>query len=195
MSAIAPRDIRLETENYIVRTLAPGDATEAWGKWLMDPVAQRMLNTSPTTMSVADLRNYIARFDRRLSHILGIYEKTNGRLIGIRAVYIAPAQSEFLVNVLIGETDARNKGARGETRTVMYKYFFEDMDLKTARCTVLDSNAPVLKVMWDNGWIKERTEFKPAAAGQGTIPLHHFLLPRDVWRAKEKDKASGAGSQ
>lgn len=185
---VAPRDIRLETPRYVVRTLELTDATETWRDWLTDPLAARNLNAKPERLSDEALRKYITSFNRATSHLLGVFEKESERLIGVRAVYIDSQRSEFLVNVIIGETDARNKGARTETRTVMYRYFFEEMNLQTARCSVVESNTAVFKVMDDNGWIPEGTSRKPNAAGEGHVVLHHFRLPREVWRAKERER-------
>jgi RimJ/RimL family protein N-acetyltransferase len=183
---LTPRTIALETPHYTVRTLEPDDASESWRDWLADPDTARQLNAQPARLSLQAVRDYIASFDRTTAHLLGIFEKEGGRLIGIRAVYINQPRREFLVNVLIGERDARNKGARSETRAAMYRYFFEDLDLETARCTVLSTNAPILKVMARNGWIHERTEQRPSPQ-HGTIELLHFRLPRDVWRLEPGD--------
>ncbi len=183
------RVITLETPDYIVRTLEPGDPTEPWRAWLTDPQTARNLNARPTEMSEEIVSRYIASFNRTTSHLLGIFEKQTGKLIGIRAIYINLGRREFLVNVLIGESEARNKGARTQTRTVMYRYFFEDMNLETARCTAVADNAQILKVLEQNGWIRERTEKKTEASGDGFIQLHHFRLPRNVWRRKEAERA------
>lgn len=186
---LAPRLIRLETPRYIVRTLDPADATEAWGNWLTDPATARNLNARPERMSAGAIRTYIENFDRMSAHLLGIFEKETEQLIGIRALYIDWKHREFLVNVLVGESEARNKGARGETSTVMYRYFFEDMGLEAARCSVVSTNATILNVMARNGWNQIHKDRKPAADGQGFVDLHHFRLTRDVWRRKETDRA------
>lgn len=183
------RIIALETPDYIVRTLEAGDATEPWRAWLTDPQTARNLNARPAEMSEETVSRYVASFNRTTSHLLGIFEKKTGKLIGIRAVYVDLGRREFLVNVLIGESEARNKGARTQTRTVMYRYFFEDMGLETARCTAVADNAQILKVLEQNGWIRERTEKKTAASGDGFIQLHHFRLPRSIWRRKEAERA------
>jgi RimJ/RimL family protein N-acetyltransferase len=183
---LAPRTIRLETANYLLRTLEPADAAESWRDWLADPDTARQLNAQPARLTLEALRNYIASFNRATAHLLGVFEKDGGRLIGIRAIYINEPRREFLVNVLIGERDARNKGARSETRAAIYRYFFDEMDLETARCTVLATNAPILRVMARGGWIHERTEQRPSPE-QGTIELLHFRLPREVWRQNPGD--------
>lgn len=185
---LAPRTIKLETPHFVVRTLETADIDPRWQEWLKDPATARNLNARPETMTEQQLQTYVQNFNRTTAHLLGIFEKDTGRLIGVRAIYIDPKRSEFLVNVLVGEKEDRNKGARKESRDVMYRYFFKEMDLQSARCAVVSTNAPVLKVMDDNGWIHEHTEHKTAADGQGFIELRHFRLTREVWQQREDEK-------
>jgi len=177
-----PFTIRLETPDYIVRTIEPDDNFGDWGEWLTDPMATRNLNARPSRLSEEELRAYIARFDRQTSHLLGIFAKDVGRLVGIRAVYIDVKSKEFLVNVLVGAADARNKGARSQSRTVVYRYFFEEAGLETARASVLAANEAVRPSMEKRGWVHEHTDYKPAASGEGFVELHHFRLSRERWR-------------
>ena len=190
--ALGPRTIRLETPHYVVRTIEPSDANESWQHWMEDPAAARNLNALPNERTADQIRDYIQRFDRITAHLLGIFDRmgpTEGRLVGIRAIYVDPKSREFIVNVLIGEADARNKGARTESRDVMYRYFFETMGLACATCSVMATNAAVLKVMDDNGWILSGRAQKPAASGSGFVELRQFRLPREVWAQKEAEKA------
>jgi hypothetical protein len=178
-----PRTIAFETANYLLRTLEPGDAGAGWREWLTNPDAARNLNVRAEPMTEETVRNYIASFDRKRNHLLGIFEKETGRLIGIRAVYIDFKRRDFVMNVLIGESDARHKGARSETRTEIYRFFFEEMDLESCRGTVVEGNADVFRLLKRNGWLFERIEERPAANG-GTVRIHHYRLPREVWREK-----------
>ena len=189
---LEPRTISLETPNFLVRTMELDDIGPGWQDWLKDPVTARNLNARPESLSEETLRNYVRSFDRAKAHLLGIFEKEWGRLIGLRAIYVNPETGEFLVNVLIGESDARNKGARSQSREVMYRYFFEEMDLKSAVCTVVSTNETTLKVMDRNGWVHEGSTRKPAADGQGFVELLTFRLTREEWRRKEADKTSAA---
>jgi hypothetical protein len=191
----APRAIALETPDYIVRSLEIGDASDAWRDWLADPETARMLNAQPAQMNVDTVRNYIASFDRVRAHLLGIFEKATGRLIGIRAVYVNRQRGEFLVNVLIGDRAARKKGARAQSRAAVYRCFFEDLDLATARATVVAENAVVLAGMSKRGWIPDGIDLKTDAAGRGNIEIRKFHLPRDVWRRVAAASAADSHSQ
>ena len=192
---LTPRTIVLDTPHYIARTLESADITPAWQDWLRDPTAASNLNAKPATATREQLRDYVQSFNRTTSHLLGIFEKETGRLIGIRAIYLNPEHNEFLVNVLVGETEARNKGARSETGDAMYRYFFEEMGLGSARCSVLSTNEPILKVMRSDGWLHEHTSHKPAANGQVLVELRHFRLTREVWRRKEAEKKAAIVAQ
>lgn len=191
----SPHAITLETPDYVVRTLEIGDASETWRDWLADPDTARVLNARPTHMNVETVRNYIASFDRVRAHLLGIFEKTSGRLIGIRAVYVNRPSGEFLVNVLIGDREARKKGARTQSRAAVYRYFFENLDLPTARATVLAENTTVLAGMGKRGWIADGADLKAQATGPGNVEVRKFHLPRDVWRRLAAVQVSDSHSQ
>ena len=77
---------------------------------------------------------------------------------------------------------------------VVYRYFFEELDMQTARASAVSTNEAIIRVMSHNGWIHEHTERKPAASGQGTVELHHYRLPRDVWRQKELERTQAETS-
>jgi RimJ/RimL family protein N-acetyltransferase len=177
-----PRKVRLETPNYILRTLEPDDASDAWSNWLQDDQTVRMLNARPELLTAQAMRDYVSRADHITSHVLGIFEKETGQLVGIRAIYVDLERREFQVNVLVGETQARNKGARTETRNVLYQHFFEDRDLLAARCTILAHNEQVLRLMDRGGWVHEHTDFKPSVNGGPAVELRHFRMSRESWR-------------
>jgi RimJ/RimL family protein N-acetyltransferase len=184
-----PRAVRVETANYIIRSVEPADVSEGWCEWMMDARATVMLNTTPRRMTQDDIRAYIARFDRKTSHLLGIFEKATGKIIGMRVVYIEPVKREYVVNMLIGEPDARGKGARKETRFAMHNFMFEELDLNAACCTVVGENAEMIAVLAANGWQYEETHTKPRANGIGFVDIRHYRLTREAWRTTQAARA------
>lgn len=174
--------IRLDTPDYIVRTIDLTDDLGDWAEWLTDTDTARSLNARADRLSKDALEAYIASFDGETSYLFGIFEKQTGRLVGVRAIYIDALQKAFYVNVLIGERDARDKGARTQSRHVVYQYFFETRGLEVAYANVVATNEAVLAGMAKRGWLLERTSRKADANGAGAVELHHFRLPRDRWR-------------
>jgi RimJ/RimL family protein N-acetyltransferase len=181
-----PRRIHVEMPNYIIRTVERADATGRWCNWLLDPAAIQQLNTKPKLLSLPELEAYIARFDGVSSHLIGIFEKTTGRIVGMRSIYVDHAKREFLDNILIGEPDARGKTARSESTEAVLPIFFEEMDLLASRCSIMADNAHMLALVARKGWALERIERKAAASGSGTRELHHFRLTRETWRARRQ---------
>lgn len=192
MTNPAPRNIVLETPNHIIRSVERGDASESWCKWTADPVAARTLNARPTALTMDQLRTYIDRFDRSTGHLLGIFEKDTGRLVGIRSIYVDFARKEFYDNILIGEPDARGKRARTESTDAVLPYFFEEMGLESSVCSILADNAHMLALVERKGWTRERTETKPRADGSGMIDVMVFRLTRETWRRKMRERAERA---
>lgn len=186
----APSKILLETPHYLLRTIVPDDASEAWAQWLNHPDTARMLNARASVAPVKEIRDYIATFDGHNKHLLGIFQKDGGKLVGIRALIIDWPTREFLVNVLVGEVAARGQGAREETREVLYQYFFETLGLNAARCTVLAHNAPILRVMDKGGWELIDTTYRGAVGGGAPLEVRSYRLTRDTWARKAGEKAA-----
>jgi RimJ/RimL family protein N-acetyltransferase len=184
-----PQTLSAETPHFLIRTLNVADAHESWCEWLMDARAQTNLNATPRRLTLDEVRAYIASFDRIKSHIMGIFEKATGKLVGIRAAYVDRARRECLLNTLIGEAGARGKGAQRETRYAMHNFVLEDLDLDSACASVVGENEYMLRTLSETGWIHEHTSVKPRANGEGFVQLHHFRLTREVWRTSAAAQA------
>jgi len=184
-TTLVPRTVRVETANYLIRSLEVADANESFGAWLLDPNAQRLLNAKPRRLTLPQVRAHIASFDRVNAHLLGIFEKRTGRLVGMRAVMINHQLKEYLVNVLIGEADARGKGARHETRFAMHNFMFEELGMEAAVCSVLDENVEMIRTIEKNGWVLQRMSRKAKASGAGQVALRDYRLTRETWRASQ----------
>jgi RimJ/RimL family protein N-acetyltransferase len=174
--------VRLETPNYIVRTIERGDPGDRMRLWLTDPRKARMINMPPVALSAEDLDKYVASFDGRSSHLLGVFETLSRVLVGFWSVYVDWPRKEFLVNVLIGERGRQSATARIESQIALLNYFFDDLALDSLRCSVLADNTYVgRRLLRDCGAIHEHTSYKPSANGPGFVELHHYRGDRDAW--------------
>ncbi len=180
----AVRTMSAETAHFKLRTLHVADADESWCEWMMDARAQANLNAAPRRFSIHELRAYIASFDRINSHIVGIFEKQSGQIVGIRNAYVDYVRSQAVLNTLVGDVNARNKGAQHESRYAMHNFVFEDLGIQTLRAAVVSTNKYMLRLLVSTGWEFDRKSLKPQAGGNGTIELHQFHLTREAWRSK-----------
>jgi [ribosomal protein S5]-alanine N-acetyltransferase len=184
-----PRRIRVETAHYVLRSIDPDDVTEDFCEWMNDPTASQMLNERPHRKTLKEVRAYVGAFNRVTNHILGIFEKETDRLVGIRVIHIDPKTKEYLVNMMIGEAEARHKGARHETRFAMHNFMFEELGMEAARCTVVAENKEMRGVLARNGWVQEKTSYKGRANGPGFVEILSFRMTRETWRATQAEKA------
>lgn len=185
---LQPLTIHLETARFIHRTIDSGDATEAWGDWLTEPSTLKALNAAPIKLDLAMIRSYIATFDRKKSHLLGIFDKHDGQLIGIRAIYIDWHHREFMVNILIGQVGQRSNGAMRETRDALYHVLFEDWGLELVRASVLASNTFVNTYMQAEGWTIINKSLKRAAGSGDMIEVLEYQMTRDQHRRYERKR-------
>lgn len=186
MAAFAERGepIRLESQHYLLRSMEDADALLEWGDWTADPATARALNTSPRHLDIAERQRYIASFDRRTKHLLGIWEKTGGTLVGFWSLYVDESTKEFLFNVLVGENDARAKGALKETRDLIYEHFFNARGMKAVRCTVVSTNEQMIAFLKRNHWVQAAASRREAASGGGSVEVLAFRLTRENWRKR-----------
>jgi RimJ/RimL family protein N-acetyltransferase len=176
--------IRLECANYLLRTMEPADALIDWSDWLANPTTARLLNTTPRVMNEPERRAYIEKFETGPHHLLGIWEKANGALIGFWQVQVDEERKEFLINVLIGVEEARFKGAQDDTCDLIYEHFFDQLGMVAVRCSALERNERMIDHLLRRRWTHVGTNERPGAAGARPVVIHLFRLSREDWRAR-----------
>jgi RimJ/RimL family protein N-acetyltransferase len=179
---------KLESTNYILRSMQDAHANLDWGRWTANPTTARLLNAAPREMSVAERRAYIARFDSRTSYLLGIWRRADDQLVGFWSIYVDSERSAFSLNVLVGSADDRDQSALKETRDLLYPYFFEELGLENALCSATARNEQMIAFLKRQRWAHEGTVHKPSASGAGLTDILHFRLTREAWRKRCADE-------
>lgn len=185
--------VSLDCGKWIVRTATLDDASEQWAGWMADPEASHMLNAPPKAMKIGDLVAYIKSFDQKNRVLLGIFEKASEKLLGFLRVDIDHARGDYLVSMLIGEPDYRNKGVTNEITVPFRDYFFETLGLKRMLATALSHNRPIIHYLLKSGWTQDKTlkrHVKSQADGT-MLDLCYFSITRDAWRAWKKANVPG----
>jgi RimJ/RimL family protein N-acetyltransferase len=182
------KTVRLDCGDYLVRTVTTEDASDRWGVWMADPEAIRMLNAPARTLTRSEVVTYIASFDQRTHLLLGIFETASEKLLGFLRIDIDPKLGRFLVSMLIGEPDHRNKGVTNAITVPFRDYFFETLGLKTMLATALSHNQPIIHYLLKSGWALDKTiprHVKSHADGS-MLDLCFFSITREAWRAWKK---------
>ena len=176
--------VRLESANFVLRTMTVADADLDWGSWLSNPTTARMLNAAPRKLELAERRAYVGKFDSRESYLLGIWRKVGDRLVGFWSIYVDPERKEFLFNVLIGSSDDRDRGAQKETSDLIYAHFFDVLGMDAVLCTVAGQNEQMIAYLKRRRWTQTGVSQRPSANGDRLIDIHHFRLSKEDWRAR-----------
>jgi RimJ/RimL family protein N-acetyltransferase len=182
------KKIHIDCGDYLWRTAEVADASERWGQWLEDPEADLMLNTAPTTMSKREVEDYILKFDQRTHLLIGIFDKAPNKLVGFLRIDIDEANKRFLVSMLIGEPEYRDKGVLQAGTIAMRDYLYETLGLKTQLATVLSHNERTIHYLRKTGWALDRIQqghSKSRHDGR-TLDLYYFSQTREQWRAWKK---------
>lgn len=186
--------IRLETENYIVRSIEHGDVNEDYRDWTHDQEIMAGVNSSPTEMTIEDMHKYVDRFDNRNSFHFGIFDKNAGnKMIGFYVIYRDRRHNLAQTNVVIGNKDYWGKAVVLETRSAVLDFLFDTVKVGK---------------IWGNPMVRNiRSVFNYKAQGfvaEGVLRRHRIdpdgkrvdqvmfgLLPED-W-AEQKKKLAETG--
>ena len=188
------RKVRLDCGEYIVRTVTVADASDRWASWMADPEASEMLNVPARAMTKSDIVAYIEGFDQRTNLLLGIFEKATGKHLGFLRIDIDHVTGRFLVSMLIGEADYRNKGVTNDITVPFRDYFFETLGLKAMLATALSHNRPIIHYLLRSGWVLDKTlerHVKSHSDGR-MLDLCFFSITREAWREWKKANLGSA---
>jgi RimJ/RimL family protein N-acetyltransferase len=190
---IAGEPVSLDCGKWLVRSVTADDASERWAGWLTDPNASHFLNAPPKAMKLSDLVSYIKSFDQKSRLLLGIVEKASDKLIGFLRADIDHPQKRFLISVLIGEPDFRNKGVMFDITGPLQVYFFETLGMQTILATALARNRAIIHYLLATGWKRDKahtSQVKSHADG-AMLDLYYFSMTRDTVRAWRKADVPG----
>ncbi len=177
--------VRIDCGDYYMRTATADDASDRWGQWMADPEAVHMLNAPAKTLTKDEIAAYITSFDQRSHMLIGIFETATDKLLGFLRVDIDPKLGRFLVSMLIGEPDYRNKGITNAITVPFRDYFFETLGLNVMLATALSHNKPIIHYLMKSGWhLDETIPRHVRSQTDGTmLDLCFFSITREAWRA------------
>ena len=134
------RKVDLETDRFRVRTLERTDASEPYLSWIGDAKVMGPLNMPPRQLSLAELDAYIAGFDSKHRHLIGMFDRKTGQHFGIFVIDVNHTHRAARLSFLIGEANYQGIGAFQECATALVSHLFSSIGLEKLLAQVITSN-------------------------------------------------------
>lgn len=144
------RPIFLETHGFVLRSLVPGDITPRVLEWLSDPEMMRGLNLGGLDFTLEQLRNFVAGFDNRTHYFIGIFDQSNGLLVGFYTMDIRLAHKIGQITTGVGERSYDGKRTLWATIDALLDHFYAERDVEKISAGILANNYRMLFVFRDN---------------------------------------------
>lgn len=173
--------IRLETDRFILRPLERTDVTGRLVRWLHDDELLRYVEL-PERPSTNDFLRFMRQFDNVTNFLLGIFEKSDERLLGFYQVHTDPKLGRASTEVMIGDRSHWGTNTVFETRTRLLDYLFDTLGLYRVYGTVHARNLPALFNYKALGFTCEGILRGHATTSDGDhADVYFFGMLRDEW--------------
>lgn len=179
-------EVRLESENFIVRTATLEDVNERWAGWLNDPIAAMMLNAKPRSFTLDELRDYVRSFDQFNRILAVVLDRKTGQHIGISILEFLPGRRKVRPSVLIGEPEFRSMGLLHEMVQIAYEIYFDGFKIDAVVSNVLAHNEIAIAFNESRGWkmMQRLVGAKKSARTGEPIDILVYEFTREMWLAK-----------
>ena len=181
---VTQKPIVIETPNFYMRRLNPGDATERSGAWFDQPEICEGLNLKPGKKTKAEFANYIASFNQQDSRVSGVFDKRNDLLVTLSTAEFNWSIRRVLMNIVVGEPEYRRCGVILEALVPARDFYSEDLDMKVMTATALATNKPVIALLKMTGFALNQTLKNQQMSHATGLPVdvHLYSQTRDDWR-------------
>lgn len=129
----------LETDNFILRSMAAADVDERFVGWFADPTVMEHV-ALPMNLSGEHLRRFAAGFDNRSTFLLRIHARPNDLPVGYYRVWCYVHYGYAKTAVVIGERDYWGRRTVLETRARLLDFLFDDLRLHKVTGAVYTRN-------------------------------------------------------
>lgn len=123
--------VRLETANFILRSLEPEDASDRFMSWIGNTALMERLGTKARP-SRDRARRYIGRMDNATNFILGVFPRGADALVGWIRITHASAHRRAGLSILIGEKLHRGRKNTAELQRAVHDFLFQTLGVHKA---------------------------------------------------------------
>ena len=140
VSPLRKPSIQLRESGFLVRTMLPGDACTDYQDWIADPELMGPLNMPARRLTISQLQDHISGFDNKLRHLLGLFDETDGKLIGIVLLDFNTEHRTARFSVLVGNRDYWGDRRIHPLARAFQAYLFERKGIEKLRCQIGTDN-------------------------------------------------------
>ena len=178
--------VRIETENFRLRSLRPEDVTDRFVSWFGDHEVMEYVGM-PMNLSRNQINRSISKFDNKSRFVIGLFTRESGLCIGFFHVYCNFRNSSARTAVVIGEREFWGRNVVLEGRAGVLTFLFDALSIHKVWGTVYTRNLPSVFNYKAQGFRCEgilRQESRTRDGGWHDI--YRFGMLRDEWLEQQK---------
>lgn len=139
------KHIRIESNQFIIRTLYPQDANNEFLGWFNQSKMLRGLNISDLNFTLERFRKFISGFDSVNNYFLGIYDKDDdSNILGFYTIDVNLLHKTASITTGIGNAAYVGKGMLWSTIDAVLDYFYAERDIEKFTARILARNYAML---------------------------------------------------
>lgn len=147
-AAPAAAPVQIHSNGLVVRSLMPGDVTDAFVTWINAPAMSAGLNLPKLDFDAQRLRLFVSSFDNRRSYMLGIFE--GELLIGFYTIDVNTNHKVATITAGISDAAVERRRVYWSTIDAVLDHFFIYRDIDKIVARVLAHNRAMLFNFVDN---------------------------------------------
>ena len=163
-AATPPAPVQITVNGFVVRTLVPADVTPRFAEWINSPAMRAGLNLPNLGFDETRLRQFIAGFDGRRNHIIGIFDKA--LLIGFYTIDVNLTHKVGSITAGIGEVGKGRRKVYWRTIDALLDHFFTYRDLDKMVAHILAGNTAMLFNFVDSSRFLHEARLRKECLGQ-----------------------------
>jgi RimJ/RimL family protein N-acetyltransferase len=147
---VLQRSVMLETNGFVLRSLVPDDINPRVLSWLSAGEMMQGLNLASLNFALGQLREFVGKFDNLRNYFIGIFDKSNGLLIGFYTIDVDLRHRVGQITTGIGEPAYLGKGTLWATIDALLDHFYVERNVDKISARILAKNYRMLFNFKDN---------------------------------------------
>ncbi|UBB15760.1 hypothetical protein [Comamonas odontotermitis] len=142
--------VRVETSNFVVRSLTAADVTPGFARWFDDALMLQGLNLPALHFSVEGLRAFVASFNNLDNYFIGVLDKRSQNLQGFYNFSVNRTHRVATLTMGMAPHTQMARQILWEVSEPLFDEMFSRSDIEKISARVLASNRRVLFALANN---------------------------------------------